>query len=345
MTSRQRRRAFTLVELLVVIAIIAVLIALLVPAVQKVREAASRVQCSNNIKQIGLAVHNYHGVYNKVPNMQNWYSTNPSSLPASWIAGSSSADGAIGTWLVHLLPYLEQSAVYTQMKMSTTLDLKTIETGNTFTPLPPYTNFAPAVIPTFICPSDATIQNGGVQGNGWGSSSYSGNVMVFDPFSPRPISTAMTDGTSNTIMIAERYLNCGTIFANASDSFYDAPAWAFIWPMVGSATSVPGFGWFTSGYTTANNWQSSPNPSPPPALVPSGGYQTDFCSVPPLGGIPFQIAPLAANCNAAVTQTAHQTMMVGLGDGSVRAISGAMSLTTWVNACTPNDGALLGADW
>ena len=121
--SSRPRRGFTLVELLVVIAIIAVLIALLVPAVQKVREAASRTQCTNNIKQIGLAVHAYHDVYNKLPNMQNWYSTNPLSLPSSWIAGSTSADGAMGTWLVHLLPYVEQTAVYTQMRISASLDL------------------------------------------------------------------------------------------------------------------------------------------------------------------------------------------------------------------------------
>src|SRR5262245_983744 len=98
-TTRGQRGGFTLIELLVVIAIIAILIGLLVPAVQQVREAAARIQCANNLKQLGLAVHNYHGTYKRFP---------PAAL---------GGDGEV-SWAVLLFPYIEQDPLYRQWNLT-----------------------------------------------------------------------------------------------------------------------------------------------------------------------------------------------------------------------------------
>src|SRR5436190_10615428 len=101
----QQRRGFTLIELLVVIAIIAILIALLVPAVQKVRDAAARAQCQNNLKQIGLALHNYHDTKKALP-------PGASADKAPWRNGGTQDDDWGSSWMVHVLSFVEQDAIF-----------------------------------------------------------------------------------------------------------------------------------------------------------------------------------------------------------------------------------------
>jgi prepilin-type N-terminal cleavage/methylation domain-containing protein len=180
-----RRQGFTLIELLVVIAIIAILIGLLVPAVQKVREAAARISCANNLHNLGIAAHNCNDSYQALPGSYGYF---------------PSANGVLGTVHFSLLPFMEQDNIYNNAKASG---------GNAGA----YVYAGPNAIKTFLCPSDGTSNKGMVTGNvsgsavSWGTTSYASNFLVFGT-GGAAIPRTFQDGTSNTVMFAERYAVC-----------------------------------------------------------------------------------------------------------------------------------------
>ncbi len=189
-----RRRGFTLIELLVVIAIIAVLIALLLPAVQAAREAARRSQCLNNMKQMGLAMHNYHQSVGTFP-MGNTiaaysYSTTPAGQ-TTW-----------GTFSAHalLLPYMEQTPLYNACNFNWNV---WYGTGNLINATVWNTKVA-----AFLCPSDnnagSDFQNSYYGSFGTGTNPWSSNTNgIFCPENSSVSIAAVTDGTSNTISHVE----------------------------------------------------------------------------------------------------------------------------------------------
>jgi prepilin-type N-terminal cleavage/methylation domain-containing protein len=344
MCNRQRppRRAFTLIELLVVIAIIGVLIGLLVPAVQKVREAAARMQCTNNMKQISLAVHNYADARKKVPAL--WQQV---FAPASVNGGTD-----LESLFFSLLPFVEQNNVYTA--------------GSTGAPNVPgrflHRGWAIGgdVIPTYICPSDPTnSDNVSTQAkespaaNGlWASGNYAGNIMVFDPAGPGTLVTAMPDGTSNTVIFAHRYKNCD---ASLGIGGFTETDWAaYPWDSPFGYWDCPGFGYSTYARligTSRNQTVGCPSGlstcwAGTTLKAPWAGWPDYTSSARPTSGIPFQLAPPVGQCNFQALVSPHTGVMVaGLGDGSVRTVAASISTSTWYYACQPNDGNVLGNDW
>jgi prepilin-type N-terminal cleavage/methylation domain-containing protein/prepilin-type processing-associated H-X9-DG protein len=206
-TDRFSRPAFTLIELLVVIAIIAVLIGLLLPAVQKVREAAARLKCQNNLKQIGLALHNYEGSYGHFP-ASHWRKV--------WESDPTNPQGHF-RWscLAQLTPYLEQTAVYNALDLTVPL-----YGGGTIQPQAvPFPQNRPAlsvIIPAFLCPSDefrfVKPDQGPSNYVACVGSNRDGDAAVGDGlfFQNSKVKVAeVADGTSNTAAFSESLLGPG----------------------------------------------------------------------------------------------------------------------------------------
>lgn len=205
---RKRKKGFTLIELLVVIAIIAVLIALLLPAVQQAREAARRSQCKNNLKQIGLALHNYHDTSKMFPSLEIQDAGFMSAANNNW-------GGYAGNWLTLILPYVDQAPMYNSINFGASWSA-----GNNPVAFKQKYN-------VFVCPSNPVQDQlwstnshivhyfamsggtnnpaGGLERISWANGGTNGTEIWKGMFyhSSSVSMAAITDGTSNTVAIAE----------------------------------------------------------------------------------------------------------------------------------------------
>jgi prepilin-type N-terminal cleavage/methylation domain-containing protein/prepilin-type processing-associated H-X9-DG protein len=312
-----KRRGFTLVELLVVIAIIAILMALLVPAVQKVRQAASRAICLNNLKQIALGMHNYH------------------SAKGSFPAGGSKYHGT-GTWQVLLLPYIEQAAMFSLYQgYDNNGSSFQIWTGSNLA------DVSSQQLAVCVCPSDTNAKPGGQTYSGTTYHNYAvnfGNTAVSDSFSTGIMRTepsyngltfggapflfdkgvklrTITDGTSSTLMLAE--------------------------VVQGQREDLRGFTWWgdAAGFVTSLR----PNDSNPDVLT--HGYCDPNPPNPP------------ANCTGASTADGNALrvlaarsrhlggVQVAMCDGSCRFVGNDVDPVTWQQLGTSQGGETIATEY
>ncbi len=329
MIPRRMRPGFTLIELLVVIAIIAVLIALLLPAVQSAREAARRAQCTNNLKQIGLALHNYHQALNCFPMSMGF------DAPGFGFPEPVSYSG-----LSMLLPYMEQSVVYNSINYS----IHRADPGN---------NTALATsVSSFLCPSDPQAGNLPPGQAGENYHPNSGNTIdyVHDISDPWNFNTSLppfngvfypvshtriaeiTDGTSNTAAFSEMGLGdmSNAIATEKTDQF-----WTQTWPttpdlaiaqcqgfpaanLAYQGLSTDGVPWLEGSTSAMYNHVNTPNKRS--CIFPPGRIMNTANSYHP-GGV-----------------------NVGMCDGSVRYMKDSVSLPTWRALGSRNGGEVISSD-
>ena len=334
---RRRRRGFTLIELLVVIAIIAVLIALLLPAVQAAREAARRIQCTNNLKQLGLAMQNYHDVVGTFP---------PGARYTSW-----------GTWYHYTLPYLEQAAVGNAFNfMGSTNTTPSLSYAN-----PENATSATSRLSVFQCPSDQpeaqlnSVTSGnyacnyGNTGTGlfqitasspYCCKSYNGVIYLGAPFSWIAIGNApvqsfartygiasITDGTSNTILLGE------VIQGADNGALFDLRGFIQYGSSSGFAT------YLAPNSTQPDLLNQAVYCAYPFGINPPCKFRT---AAPP--AYPGDTTP-AINGDTYASRSRHPGgVNVVFCDGSVHFIKNTINIATWRALSTTQGGEVLSAD-
>jgi prepilin-type N-terminal cleavage/methylation domain-containing protein len=306
-----RRSAFTLIELLVVIAIIAVLIGLLLPAVQKVREASARTKCLNNLHQIGIACHMANDNFGRMPRYAEL------GYPTAGDFSPPSPNTFDGTVHFYLLPYLELTTYMHHWDGVSNNGANGLNGPN----IPPTPDI-------YVCPSDPTMTSdhttnspGTVapSGSGFAITSYSFNGQVFgDPKTcpPPRILATFTDGASNTILVMERYAICGK----------------------GGEVRTWGDG---AGYSANAEVTYLVDPGADTPNTSGRAWVTKYVTSVP------QIHPTPQGCitSRMNSATPHSAMCVLMADGSDRTINPNVSLATWQALLTPAGNDEPGGDW
>ncbi|QDU74489.1 putative major pilin subunit [Bremerella volcania] len=296
-------RGFTLVELLVVIAIIGVLIALLLPAVQQAREAALRMQCSNNLKQLGLAIHNYHDTFLTFPG---------GNYGCCW-----------GTWQVSILPFIEQENLYNNYNITDKYYDDTARySGNQ------NTDVTVVRLNALTCPSDSPNEPFGTitshnYGANYGNTGYAQGTINGVAFKGAPFKYVadnvgsegyfgfrdITDGTANTVLFAEK--------------------------LQGEGEDLRAYSWWGDGGSVSGYLM--PNSSEPDRI-----YSASYCNNLPEKNLPCDVSTTSAPTVFAARSRHPGGVQVVLCDGSSRFVAETIQVDTLRNLMASRDGMVLG---
>jgi prepilin-type N-terminal cleavage/methylation domain-containing protein len=354
------RRGFTLVELLVVIAIIGVLIALLLPAIQKVREASQRTQCQSQMRQIGIALHAFQDAYTSMPRQPDVIGSGfwPGSLPVPTNVGWQ------GTTQFWLLPFIDQANMMALWATPVASGGVGGSGGtNHSNEYNTYTGTGYKLVKTpkvFLCPSDPSGRGADGLSGTTPTTNYVTNTQVFGIGQPKVPST-FADGASQTAMFFEKYAvcytqavgiwyiwgqpNCGhynyepTVYGTFARAATPANPTASNWAYCSlTGTDIPYQGewcWSTSRAQVPDYFLQTPT---------ANGAYPKFQSLPTVN---TTITTLAGGaCNPMNTQGMHAAgINVLMGDASVKLVTSTVTTLTWHAAITPNSKDVVGPDW
>jgi prepilin-type N-terminal cleavage/methylation domain-containing protein len=302
MSYSPKRGGFTLIEVLVVIGIIAVLIGLLLPAIQKVRDLAARTECSNKLKQLGVAAHNHHDIAGKLPPQYGYVlKTN-----------------AFGTVFFHMLPYLEQDAVFEQTKVATTTNQTTPAAWTRAAGMFDMraSGMETMVLKVLICPADMGHKTV-VQVHSIAGSSYASNYQLLGK--PPPSASGAYGVTPSAISSWQGAAGLGP------DSIPDGASSTILFTEKLSQCNPPTGGNAWAQWQTLDAWQ--------PAFAVWNSQVPQF-------GPPFNTSA----CDPTRATTNHTQINVCLADGSVRPVSENVSPTIWAAVITPSGNEHVG-EW